>query len=528
MSIAKPLVLIVLLLSALPAQLSPARLMPAETPLYVVVDEPARLLSRLKRGGLFASFSDLLPDEVVEMIDHLETLPVTRAALGYGPRRLFQPPLLILALETNDAATLRDALPVLLDESGVAFTETGRFFVLTLGRRSKTLMEKTMAGDRRSLEESRSFQRFQEEGRGAALGFLADLKTLRTRAASERILEQDGAALFLLAPLLHHLATAARVHGFLSVEDGLRLEATFEGPSLPSRFAFAGSSAGGAPCLASPPGSMLRLSLRRDLAAFWSRRKEIVPPSGQADLAEFQNQIALFTGGLPVEEAAAALGSVMDIHLALLPTRNSRARPPYPTGALVIPMEETGGFGTELQLAFQTLLGVINADRAQNARPRLLIETTRHRGVLLQTAGFPPSQLPEPDDARLQVRPSMAVVRGRVIIGSHESIVRALVDAALDGRFQDRPPGDSLHIEGRRAHEQLSRLLDLFVARTVLDEGIPRAEAHARLSRILSALEGIVSLDLSFSGGERGRLMIDVQAPGLFFAGKGTREGRPR
>ncbi|HYC77726.1 MAG TPA: hypothetical protein VEI02_08880, partial [Planctomycetota bacterium] len=169
----------------------------------------------------------------------------------------------------------------------------------------------------------------------------------------------------------------------------------------------------------------------------------------------------------------------------------------------------------ELALGFQTAVGVINAQRAMDGAPRLLLETDVYRGVRRLSARHLPELVGAPDDDRLQLAPVLACVGGRVVLATHPEAAQALIDRALDGPATPRATGDALHLRGAPIAEALRLARPFLAARAaVTQEG--GAAPDAEIARAAALIERIRGVDVHFAvGAGRARLTAEIDAPAL-------------
>jgi hypothetical protein len=251
-------------------------------------------------------------------------------------------------------------------------------------------------------------------------------------------------------------------------------------PLGPDRAYAAPESRPGERVLRSPEGVVARLSLRRDVAAFWDGRATIAPESARAGIAEFRNNLTVLLGGTAPEDVFSGLGTQFDLFVGAPPKQDPAPRHPFPTLALVAEVKDAA-LRAEWLLGFQTTIGVVNAQAAQERAPRFLLETVEGSGVPVASARYLAELLPEGDDDRLQLRPSLAFAEGRMILGTHPDIVGALAAGAVAGRFEPRPRGDALLLDGEAAAAALSAAIPFLAPREALKSGDSEAEVARRL-----------------------------------------------
>jgi hypothetical protein len=325
---------------------------------------------------------------------------------------------------------------------------------------------------------------------------LAGTRWLRGGAGKAKDLGQA----LLAAHVLGAAATADAITARVDLDGGLRVRAGAPMRALGPDRAFAAPSSrpGAAPPIPAPPGTSLRLALRRDLAAFWARRESFVADDARTGVAEFQNNLSILLGGLAAEEVFAGLGDRFDLYVGPPPAENPAPRHAFPTAAVVVDVPDAA-LRTELLLGFQTTLGVVNAEAAQQRRPRYLIETADHRGARLVTSRFLPELLPDADDDRLQLRPTLAFAGSRMILATHPDAARALLDAAAqpaapaDGRTEDR-----LEFDGAAAARAVRSAAGFLAAQEALKKGGAPEEAAATIEFLAGLVARVERASIAF------------------------------
>ncbi len=452
---------------------NPADVMPASIPLYVDVTDVAAAIA----GVRALPFLDVIPKtpraQLDRALDILDAAKARRVGIGLIPGGLTGKPHVLLAVATDDPTAVESAIVKLTGaRSAPASTRLGAFLLLSDDPDSLSEAVETSDDPKHALS-----SRLPRTESPALIRFHANVEKLAPIRFGIGHPKDIGAALFA-AHVLGVLSTAPTVDGTLDLSPSLDVRLDAPCQELPATKAFAAPDASTLPALAPPTGCAIHLGLARNLSAFWSQRDKLIGDKGKTGLAEFQNNAAILLGGLQVEELFAGLGTGFDAYVARLPDDAAPTAHRFPTAALVAEVKNPR-LKTEILLGFQTTMGIVNADRAQKGEPRFLQETARHRDVLIVSASYLADALPEPTDDRLQLAPSMAITGDRLILGTHPSIVRALVDQALDGHTTPRLRGDSLDVRGREASTLLRDAAAFIASRQILEEGKTSDEADA-------------------------------------------------
>jgi len=235
--------------------------------------------------------------------------------------------------------------------------------------------------------------------------------------------------------------------------------------------------------------------LRRDLATIWSNRDALVAERGIPGLVEFETNFANLTGGMSwVEQFLPALGG----EFILLGTRREfAANEPAPAvripqGALLLPLRGDGALATNLQIAFQTAIGLVNLQQGQMGGKAFLLGAQTYKDVAIQTARYPaPTEAEMEGKQALPMRynftPSAACIGDYFVIASTDGILKELIDGY--GKATPAPAGVNAGFWLEPA--QLQRLgqenREYLVAQTMLKKGLAKAQAEQQVDVLLDA-----------------------------------------
>lgn len=477
-----------------------ASLLPRGTSIYVEVDGVSSTAVALRGASIFSPLDDEARKRIDETLADLAEIKVSRAALGVLPSLVFSTRWIVIA-ESGDPAALIAKLGKWRPEGPKPATaEISPFVVIADCAETIETVAALRDGKDKSLADREDFQRFRKRVPKGLLRFHLDVRKLAPPIIRFGLNKKDdiGAVLFA-SHLLHAMKTAKTFCGGVdAVAAGAGLSLAAEIDPMPDSRAFT-ESRPTQPVLTAPQGCALRLSLSRDLKRFWNERATLLSESARAPLAEFQNNLNILMGGLTVEDVFAGLGGAFDLYVA----RGDPAAPAgrrYPSAALVAVLADPG-LKTDFLLSFQTTMGIVNTQRAQEGLPRFFQESTRHRDVLIACARILPESLPDGSDPRLQLEPSLATVNDRLILGTNRSIVASLVDRVLDGKTQARTPGEESEIFGPAAAAAVADASAYLRSQMMLKEGRTEAQAQKVLDGIMAVLSKI----------EHGRASLLVQ-----------------
>ncbi len=267
---------------------------------------------------------------------------------------------------------------------------------------------------------------------------------------------------------------------------------------------------GDAPAAFFPPGAeafevpvddetLAVLALRRDLGDWWRQRESLMSGDSQAQIAKADETLSLlFMGSSPAEDVFSALGT----ELALVLDRQTFDGMPEPDvklpgACLVARLREPAAFGPAVQVAFQTLVGFLNTERAQQREAPFLLDSVEHEGVTLRAARLLPGE-DEAPGTDANASPAVAVVDDWLFVGTSLEQVLRLVSALRAGALRPVAAGAlSLHVDVVRALQLARDNRDVLVANSILEDGLSALDASKQVDEILSLLGELRSLDLS-------------------------------
>jgi len=242
------------------------------------------------------------------------------------------------------------------------------------------------------------------------------------------------------------------------------------------------------------------LAVRRDLADWWRQRETLMSAESQPQLAKADETLSLlFMGSSPAEDVFAALGT----ELALVIDRQTFEDAPEPDvklpgACLVARLHDPASFGPAVQVAFQSLVGFLNTERAQKREAPFLLDALEHEGTTLRAARLLPGGPGEPVGSDANASPAVAIVDDWLLLGTSLEQVRRLVSALRAGALQPVAAGTlSLHVDGVRALRLLADNRDVLVAQSILEDGLSALDAGRHVDNLLALLGELQALDLS-------------------------------
>ncbi len=318
-------------------------------------------------------------------------------------------------------------------------------------------------------------------------------------------------AQFLLGPRASALAAARSLSVSLAVEEtGFELAARSAGAPhalLSQRNGF------GAPVLPRAPDDVFAGVVERDFATLLGRRVELFAPEFQPTFAEALSNLALFFAGKDVAEEVLPLVSPR-LALVSRPVAFEKGREPeipLPAGALIVELSDPERAGGELISAFQSLIGLINVDRAQKARSGMQLRLALEGGIEISSARFPTPGAEDGVDLLYNLEPACAVVGRHLVLGTHVALVRSLVRELQAGIGAAAAlGGDAEWLEASGA--ELARLVqanfEVLVQNKVLDEGVSLAQAEEELGGFRLLLASLARVCLALEHEDEGQILL--------------------
>lgn len=284
----------------------------------------------------------------------------------------------------------------------------------------------------------------------------------------------------------HRLKLAVRGHGRVT-------ERPFELGPPPTR---------GGPATVDARADGARLVLHRDLAGLFRHRVELFDVE---DLPEFANAIsslALFFGGADIEDEILPALSPWLTLVVREPTFEAGTSPdvPLPAAALIVEIDDAEHVGPQLISAFQTAVGLVNVQSAQDMRPALVMGLELVGDVMMTTARFPTPRPEEGVDVRYNLVPACAVAGDRLVIGTHRSVVAEVVAELASAASTAGPPpaGETVRLAGPFLARGLRANADALAMARVLRSGDTPDEGRAWVASVADLVEAIDQLELRF------------------------------
>ncbi len=250
------------------------------------------------------------------------------------------------------------------------------------------------------------------------------------------------------------------------------------------------------------PDDVGHATVYRDFAAFVSERVALFPPETLPEFTKALSTISLFFGGRDVGEDVLPQVSPW-LQIVSRELEYDEGRTPenrIPGAALVAELAAPDVDGPRWITAFQTLIGILNADAAQKQGGMMQLELGLEGDVQVTSARFLDPGPEDGVDVSYNLQPACAVVDRFLVLGTHEHVVRSVVRQLASGAPRDARtsrPTEALRLSGSRIAAALRENLETLVMQKVVDDGLSYEEAQQELGGLVLLAASIEALDVS-------------------------------
>jgi hypothetical protein len=269
----------------------------------------------------------------------------------------------------------------------------------------------------------------------------------REELTTSRAAARNPGTLLVFGPALGLAPLARAITAELSFEgEDPRLRLCARDVEVPAALsASAAPASPGTEAVQLRPGArdLARATLHRDFAAVLARRTELFDADQLAALAKGLSDLSLFFMGKDLVEDVLPRVSPWWTLVARPIEFGAAPRPELelPALAAIVELSDPERDGPLVVAAFQSLVSIINVERAQQGEDALLLELALEGSTQVSFAHFLAPDRDQPVDIRYNLAPAVARNGSRVVIGSHVELVRELVREGLGG---ERSAGDAL------------------------------------------------------------------------------------
>ncbi|MFO0908511.1 MAG: hypothetical protein U0794_09140 [Isosphaeraceae bacterium] len=329
------------------------------------------------------------------------------------------------------------------------------------------------------------------------------------------ISEPDAGGVLLFGGWLNTLAKAPWLSASMTWTDRT-LAATLAMPApsgggRPAPFqGYIPPAGSGAPGLVHVPGSILSVSLWRDLAAVWEARTELFKPEDVQNLAKLDTFAGQFFGGR--DFGTGVLGATAANWRLVVALQDPKSLDPVPdvklpAFALVADLKpDDPDFAQRLKVAFQSFVGLVNLGAAQSKSPPLELMSETYEGVTLSTTRYMPppprgnagngsDKAAAKDSAAVHQRhnfsPTATQVGDHFVLSSSRGLARDLVkafkSAAAGGPLKPEDGTLVAEADGAALAQLVTVNRDRLVMQNILEKGNQEDQARGEVD-LLAAL----------------------------------------
>ena len=471
----------------------------------------------------------------VDLEEALRRLVAQGLALGVVPGEHAKEPGLLLAARAADGDAdfvsqtvegIANVIAVVTKGEGVRREDEGEAIVVVLGEKvfaaalgsltivasSEALLKGALAraADTQvaSLDKAPAFRAARKTASPEAVAFgYLDMARIATGKKEGKLIPElkDGGAAILFGALAETVNRAPFLTACLASQ-GRSVRLTFAAPVSPEemrlevRAAFFPSTEAERPARAAAPrDEFLTLRLYRDFEAIWNAREAL----GAGDDSGLRMATRLLFGGKRFEEDVLPhLGPELDLFLCRQ-AYPDLPRPPqvrFPGAVLVWRLKDAARFEPTLAMAFQTGVGLANAQRGQEGKAGLLLSTEKYGEATLHVARYMPPDGDGPLPIQFNAAPACAVVADHFYLSSSLETLKAAIDA---GTAPVRP-GDRLDLDATGLRRILAENEAALVSDNMLKKGNSRERAAAEVRTFLDLVGLVSGASLSLRAGEEG------------------------
>ena len=341
----------------------------------------------------------------------------------------------------------------------------------------------------------------------------ANLEPLKYIPGLAKVLQQDKTnplAALMFAGITEAVRNSTWLALGLNVEDdALVLQAHMDGngidPEGPAGFAVGAKADEGAMPNFSVPRSIAAMSFYRDLHSFYASKDELFGER-TSGLIFFENMMGIFFSGRDLTDEV--LGETTP-HMRFVVARQeydaAKGTPEVqiPAFALILGLRNSEEFDEVAEEAWQKAIGLVNFTRGQQAMPGLIIDRHVHGETKFSVAYFSTVGIEETTKlpTRFNIRPSLAVTGGYLILSSTDGLARDLIDTIKHQSDESAKPLAGTHTIAQLSGNELASILQAnfkaMVRNNMIDKGSSQEEAESSVGILITIAKFIDQLELS-------------------------------
>lgn len=376
-----------------------------------------------------------------------------------------------------------------------------RLLVANKKEMAKNMVDLWLDADSQSLESGSTFQSCRSQQQGKTAWAFLDLATVRKSGMAGELFrgktENIGVEL-IMGGLAELMKTADHLSAALELtEDRLNLtvRAPFDETKIsPARQFFFGSD--------KDRQGFSRLRLKdalvdvtayRDIGRLWLSKEDLFDENHLSELSQADSTLSTLFSGLDFGEDI--LGSAKGGFQILARNQDySRSATPepdirVPEFAFVFRMNEDEKIRRRFRVAYQSFIGFLNIQLAQEGNPQLELESEKIGNARVVAATYLPEEGKEDQGLILyNFSPTIAFADEWFVISSTRQLATDLVTGGADRVDADPGLNTSIRVDGRQLQKILRQNSEQLIAQNMLEEGNDRQEAENQIGLLLDLI----------------------------------------
>ena len=355
-------------------------------------------------------------------------------------------------------------------------------------------------------------RQLSRNGDNAVATVFADLKLLMQTPDIAGLLKQQGEnplAALTFAGIVEAIRDSNWLALGLHIEDEtLICRASVDGETVartsPAAFALPKEPGEGALPNLAVPRRIAALTLYRDLHQFYAAKDDLFPER-TSGLIFFENMMGIFFSGRDLtNEVLAQTRPEIRFVVAEQQFDPAIGTPAVklPAFAMILRLRDEKQFDEVFEEAWQKAIGLINFTRGQQAMPGLIIDRPVHKGTKLTVAYFSTAEIEDKTklDQRFNIRPSLAMPGGYLILSSTDGLAQDLIDALSQEMEQGVKPLAQTHslvkIEGGQLASIMEANRQLLVHGDMVKKGNTQEQAEAGIDMLIALVRFVKHVEL--------------------------------
>ncbi len=267
-------------------------------------------------------------------------------------------------------------------------------------------------------------------------------------------------------------------------------------------------------------GILAITELRRNLAQWWENREALLTPGAAGSLIEFSQVMSVVFGGRNFQdEILPELGPTITIVARNQEYKSlkEKPQPAIPAFAGIFQLKNAKETSQDVVAAYYTMVGIINADRAQKKKEggmAMIPKPEKVGDIDMHTVSLNTAMAKDAQPGMLHnFTPSLAIVGTRMVLSSSAELARILIEElpkVEEGKTGVAKSSDTITVDGEAVRSILGANREVLVADTMMKKGASKAEAEGQIQLLFDVLKHL--RDLRIESTRRGEAVeLDVK-----------------